>query len=217
MTPGNHDGSAYPGFEMERRVYAEQWGTRKSALRFLDDTHYPYYYAFSAGDTLFVSLDATTLGHLPGGQIDWLRGVLARYGPRHERRIAFSHMPLWPFAQQREREFIGDPELERLLRDADLDLYLSGHHHAYFPGWRDGIAMLGVGNLGGNQRRLTGTHRVTGFSFAWMDIKQGDSFSIEAYHGPEFTDVVPKASLPEHVGQGAKALRRLDLARRAAQ
>jgi len=61
-TPGNHDGSAYAGFETERRIYAEQWGARKPALRYIDDAHYPFYYAFAAGDGLFISLDATTVG-----------------------------------------------------------------------------------------------------------------------------------------------------------
>jgi len=94
VTPGNHDGSAYGGFEAERRIYGEQWGARKPGLRFLDDAHYPFYYAFAAGDALFISLDATTVGGLPGEQMDWLRDLLERHGGDYAQRVVFSHVPL---------------------------------------------------------------------------------------------------------------------------
>ena len=211
VTPGNHDGSAYPGFELERRLYGEQWGARKPALRFLDDTHYPYYYAFSAGGTLFVSLDATTLGHLPGGQMDWLRGVLARFGPRHERRIAFSHVPLWPFAQQREREFIGDPELERLLRDAGLDLYLSGHHHAFYPGHKDGLHLVSQSCLGAGPRKLIGSPERSPRGFTLIEI-DANGLRLDAFRGPDFTQPIDWADLPARVRSRAAELIRADLA-----
>ncbi len=42
VTPGNHDGSAYHGFELERQMYGEQWSARRPAVTFIDATHYPY-------------------------------------------------------------------------------------------------------------------------------------------------------------------------------
>lgn len=216
MSPGNHDASAYPGFSLERQYYRNYHRQHPPRFIPMPGHNYPFHYALARDDLLFVSLDATVTGPLPKEQLQWLEELLADRD-KYRAVFLFGHLPLQPIAVGRERDIIADPALESLLRSAQVEAYLSGHHHAYYPGWRDGIAMLGVGNLGGNQRRLTGTRRVTGFSFAWMDIQQGDSFSIEAYHGPEFTDVVPKASLPERVGQGAKALRRLDLARRAAK
>ena len=35
VTPGNHDASAYGGFEGERRIFTEQWRARKPAVGFM--------------------------------------------------------------------------------------------------------------------------------------------------------------------------------------
>ena len=117
VTPGNHDGSAYHGFELERRIYAEQWQPRKPALEFVDDSHYPFYFAFAFGDLLFVSLDATTVGHLPREQMDWLRELLAirlrvQAKGRVQPRAAVA------FREGAGAEYIGDPALEQLLKHA---------------------------------------------------------------------------------------------------
>ena len=46
VTPGNHDASAYGGFEGERKIFGEEWRARKPDLRFLDGADYPFFYAF---------------------------------------------------------------------------------------------------------------------------------------------------------------------------
>jgi len=210
VTPGNHDGSAYAGFELERRIYGEQWGGRKPAVRFVDDGQYPYYYAFGAGDALFVSLDATILGHLPGAQMDWLRDLLARHGGDYRRRVIFSHVPLWPFAQGREREFIGDPALERLLQDARVDLYLSGHHHTFYPGHKDGVDYVSQSCLGAGPRRLIGAAERSARSFTLLEI-EGARLDIAALQSPDFTRPIDWRSLPDRIRSNAATLIRADL------
>jgi 3',5'-cyclic AMP phosphodiesterase CpdA len=210
VTPGNHDASAYAGFELERRIYGEQWGGRKPALHFLDDGHYPYYYAFAAGDTLFVSLDATTLGHLPRAQMDWLRDLLVRHGGDYDKRVIFSHVPLWPFAQGRERELIGDPALERLLQDSHVDLYLSGHHHTFYPGHKDGVGYVSQSCLGAGPRRLIGSAQRSPRSFTLVQI-DGSHIGIDAYQAPDFTRPIDWHTLPERIQSDAATLVRADL------
>ena len=68
------------------------------------------------------ALDATTVGHLPPAQMTWLRDLLDEHGSGYARRVAFSHLPVWPVAQRRERDFIGDPALQRLLREPPSSL-----------------------------------------------------------------------------------------------
>jgi hypothetical protein len=211
VTPGNHDGSAYGGFETERRIYADQWGARKPALHFLDDAHYPFYYAFAAGDTLFVSIDATTVGHLPRQQMDWLRGLLAEHGGGYRQRVAFSHVPLWPFAQQRERDFIGDPDLERLLRQANVGLYLSGHHHAFYPGHKDGVHYVSQSCLGAGPRKLIGTPERSSRSLTLIEIENG-KLRLTAFGEPDFTRPIDWKTLPQRIRSSAAELIRADLA-----
>lgn len=104
---------------------------RRPDVKFVDDTGYPFYDPFSPGDVLFISLDATVVGHLPESRMVWLRQLLDKHGATYQRRVVFSYLPLWPLAREREHEFIGDPELQALPEKADLELYLSGHHHTF--------------------------------------------------------------------------------------
>lgn len=210
VTPGNHDGSAYHGFEHERQVYGEQWSARKPPVAFVDDAHYPYYYAFTAGDALFISLDATTLGELAPEQMSWLQGLLARHGDRYGQRIVFSHVPLWPFTQGREREFIGDPRLEQLLKDARVDLYLTGHHHAFYPGHKDGIHLVSQSCAGAGPRRLIGSDQRSPRAITLIEI-DGEQLRLAALKEPDFTKPVDWRTLPERIRSQAAELIRADL------
>jgi len=211
VTPGNHDASAYAGFELERMLYTEQWTARKPGIRFVDDAGYPFHYAFELGDVLFISLDATMVGHLPPQQMDWLRQLLAEHGPAYQRRIVFSHVPLWPFAQGREREYIGDPELQTLLEAANVDLFLSGHHHAFYPGASNGIAFVSQSCLGAGPRRLLGTGERSQQSFTLIEFTD-DTIRIAAYAAPDFKEEIDWSTLPTHVSSSAAELVRADLA-----
>lgn len=95
VTPGNHDASAYAGFEREREIYASEWLARKPSLNFLDSGNYPFNYAFDLGPIRFASLDVTTVGALRFSQDQWLSETMG-IGP--QTRIVFSHLPLWSFA-----------------------------------------------------------------------------------------------------------------------
>jgi hypothetical protein len=212
VTPGNHDASAYDGFDLERTIFGEQWLPRRPGVRFLDDSGYPFHYAFSLGDILFISLDATTVGHLPETEMTWLRQLLARVGPDYQRRVVFSHLPLWPFARGREREFIGDPALQALLEEASVELYLSGHHHAFYPGVTGGITFVGQACLGAGPRRLIGTEKRSSRSFTLLEFP-AEGIQVTAFEAPQFQSPVDWSSLPESIHSSAAELLRADLAR----
>jgi len=211
VTPGNHDASAYDGFDLERTIFGEQWLPRRPGIRFLDDTGYPFQYAFSFGDILFISLDATTVGRLPETEMTWLRQLLATHGPDYQRRVVFSHLPLWPFARGREREFIGDPMLQALLEKAGVELYLSGHHHAFYPGVSGGVTFVGQACLGAGPRRLIGTENRSPRSFTLLEFP-AESIQVTAFEAPHFRSQVEWSLLPEHIHSSAAELLRADLA-----
>ena len=207
VTPGNHDASAYGGFEAERAIFAEQWRAMKPMLDYIDDGDYPFFYAFEMGGIRFASLDATTLGPLRGDQMKRLSKAMKGSGPA----VTFSHLPLWPFAQSREREIIGDPALEALYHELDVDLHLSGHHHAFYPGWKDGVAYVSQACLGGGTRVLIGDTVRSERSFTILEFGTEGLRSVQAYTGPGFRELLDQSSLPPQVISPKATLQRLDL------
>jgi len=203
VTPGNHDASGYERFARERAIFADEWRDRRPDVTFLDGTGYPFFYAFEVNGIRFASLDATTLGPLRGDQHDRLRRAFA--GARTT--ITFSHLPLFPFAVDREREIIGDPSLEALYEDLGLALHLSGHHHAFYPGWKDGVAYVSQACLGGGPRRLLGKFDRAPHALTLLEISEGGAISVEARLSPDFNRPLDIEALPERIG----VLRRLDL------
>ena len=210
VTPGNHDGSSYPGFSLERAIYREQWLTRKPEFQYVDDSNYPWYYAFAMKNVLFIGLDATATGHLPAAQMNWLNELLEQHGQDYSTRILFSHLPLWPFAEGRQREYIGDPALQALLDEHAVKLYLSGHHHAFYPGFHHQTAMVSQSCLGAGPRRLLGSGSRSPRSFTLIEIDGGD-IRLAAYRAPTFSTQIDWLSLPEHISSDASLLIRADL------
>lgn len=212
VTPGNHDASAYASFTLEREIYKEQWLAWKPKLQYIDDDHYPYYYAFSAGETLFVSLDATRVGHLPAEQKVWLQELLTAHGQQHKQRVVFGHVPLWPFSVGRELDILDDHELESLLQQGSVDIFLNGHHHAYYPGYKNGINYISQACLGAGPRKLLGTDKKSKRSMTIIDFNPDGSYSIKALQAPEFTTLVKIEELPPRIKTKRAEIIRLDLA-----
>jgi len=210
VTPGNHDASAYAGFGLERAIYSRQWAPRKPGVHFLDDAGYPYNYSFAVGDVMFISLDATMTGHLPQPQMDWLRAVLKTHGSSYRYRVVFSHLPLWPFAQGRERETIGDHQLQVLLEQSSVDLFLNGHHHAFYPGVLNGVAFVSQSCLGAGLRRLVGSGEKAKHSFTLIEFSDG-AMRIAALTGSKFEQEIDWDTLPTHIHSPTATLQRADL------
>ena len=212
VTPGNHDASSGERFRLEREVYREQWLARKPAVEFVDAAHYPFQYAFRVGDVLFASLDATYVGHLSHAAKNWLRDLLGKVGPGYRHRVVFSHIPLWPFSVGRESEFLGDLELEEILQHGRVDLHLTGHHHAYYPGYKDGVRYVSQGCLGAAPRPLIGTKRIPARSIVVIDFDPTGRVRVEAYRGPGFAEAIPRSALPPRIESRRATLVRDDLA-----
>jgi hypothetical protein len=210
VTPGNHDASAYGGFEHERKLFSKTWEKHRPELDYVGSDGYPFAYAFDLGGVRFASLDATTVGALPPEQETWLRNTMVGAGPT---RVVFSHLPLWPFAVGRETEIIGDPGLAALYADVGIDLHLSGHHHAYFPGASNGVAYVSQACLGGGSRALIGTSNRAAHGFTILDFADNGKITVSAVSGPDFRTRVDPRALPERIRSESTVLERLDLAR----
>jgi 3',5'-cyclic AMP phosphodiesterase CpdA len=198
-SPGNHDASAYGRHATEREVFVDEWRGRAPAVEALDVSAFPLRYSFVAGGALFVALDATTIGPLDAEQLDWARAQLERGGDRAV-KIVFGHLPIHPFTHGRERETLRDDALAALLVEHDVDLYVSGHHHGYFPGKHGALRVVSVGCLGGGPRPLIGTDTPSPRSFVVIDVDPDGIERVDALLAPEFEEIAARASLPERVG-----------------
>lgn len=209
-TPGNHDASAYASFALERQVYGEQWRGRTGGLQFVDRGDFPFHYAFAMGDVLFVSLDVTRVGALDAVQREWVEALLAREGAKYRHRVVFSHLPIYPFAQGRETEVTADHELERLLQRHGVELYLSGHHHAFYPGFHGGIRHVGQACLGAGPRRLIGDSQRSQRAVTWLEFGE-DEVAVSALVAPRLERRIDLATLPESIHSRYGTLVRDDL------
>jgi hypothetical protein len=212
VTPGNHDASAYEAFALERETFRREWLARKPAVRFVDDAGFPFRYAFAAGDVLFISLDVTRVGAIDADQMRWLEQLLAREAARFRHRVAFSHLPVYPFTSGRETEVSADHELERLLAKHGVGMYLSGHHHAFFPGYRDGIRFVSQACLGAGPRALLGTSARSARAITLLEVADDGSLTVRALAAPDFRREIDRSTLPRSISSRFGTMIRDDLA-----
>jgi hypothetical protein len=163
FTLGNHDGSAYPAHRRDRALAVAHWRApeRRTGVAFADSAHFPVYYSFTAGGLFVLVWDASfagTAGELP--MLEWARAQLASPAARSARhRLVLGHLPLHAVAEGRDRpgEVLDEPDsLRALLERHGVGTYVSGHHHAYYPGRRGALELLHSGALGGGPRPLLG-------------------------------------------------------------
>ena len=211
VTPGNHDGSAYQEFELEQQRFQAQWNNRRPDLSLLEGSDWPRRYALWLGKVLIITIDGTRPGRLQDTDLNLLRATLERERPKAQSILVVSHLPMWPFAQGREKEIITDPALTALLAQYQVDFFISGHHHVYYPGIDDNkVGHLGVGALGGNARKIVGQSTREPFSFTVL-VFSDLGYRISARKAPGFVEDIPLTSLPASIKGQTGSLQRLDL------
>lgn len=224
FTFGNHDGSGSGRFEQERQIAAAYWRNPANhpGTTITDSTHYPFYYAFTHDSLFVVSLDASHAGTVVDEtQMTWLEATLASPEARKAAfRMAIGHLPALPVASGRERpgEFLsrGDLFLEMLDRHA-VDVYISGHHHAFYLARHGNVDLLYAGLLGQGQRVLLGEDEPVGQTLTLMDVTYDPAgityttYRIEVRDGETVLQEVSLEALPEEIPSGAGVVTRRDL------
>ncbi len=208
VTPGNHDASAYPGFEAERTAFAAAWADRAPALVSLDSGGWPFRGAWTAHDVLLVGIDATRSGPLADDDMAWLRGILQSQAGRYRTVILFGHLPLMPISRGREGDVLADPALFDLAQTAGVDLWLSGHHHAFYSGSAGDILFVAQAALGNGPRKLMGETDVSAQSFTWIEVDDNGRITVAAYPFPGHDTKLDADTLPPMLGTGAFRLTR---------
>jgi hypothetical protein len=130
----------------------------------------------------------------------------------HSVKIGYGHLPLHPVARGRTREVLADAQLEASFARHGLTAYLSGHHHAYYPGAASGFLQVAMPCLGGGPRPLWPAHRASPKALVVLDIDERGVVDVEAFEAPEFERKIARETLPERIAYGEHLLLRDDVA-----
>lgn len=193
VTPGNHDASGYLKYAIERKIFVEEWQTFTPTVTFLQGSNYPLYYAFVVEQTLFVSLDNTRVGGLGLEQTKWLTSILKE---SYDTKIVFGHLPTVPFAERKKNEYLMQPEINEMFDQYDVDLYISGHHHAYYPGIYESLPMLSMPCLGSGSRHLIDSNIRSQKGIVELRIDDQQIF-YDGLDAHNHFSIIPRTSLPE--------------------
>jgi hypothetical protein len=180
FTLGNHDasGSRSGGrysFALDRQEAERFWRGRRDrlGLRFVDASRFPFAYSVLQDDVFLLVWDASA-AQLPADQLAWAERSLASPAARGaSERLVMGHLPLQPIARGRDRpgEVLQQAAaLQRLLERHKVGAYISGHHHAFFPGRGGALDLLALGALGHGPRRLLGSSQPPRHTLTLIDL-----------------------------------------------
>lgn len=192
FTLGNHDGSAYPAHRRDRALAVEHWRdpAHATGLQFVDSADFPVHYSFERDGVFVLAWDASYAGTAEDERMmRWAEAQLAGERARRARfRVVLGHLPLHAVAEGRDRpgEVLQAPDsLRALLERHGVDVYVSGHHHAHYPGRRGRLALLHTGALGPGARPLLGDTVASPRTVTLLDFHpRGDSIAWTTYALP---------------------------------
>ena len=163
ITMGNHDASSARSggryaFELDRQEAARYWRAQQDSLglQFVDAGQFPFAYSVRQKDLFLLVWDASS-ATVPAEQVAWAERQLRSPEARSARlRLVLGHLPLLAVGQGRDRPgevLEQSAALRQLLERTGAHAYISGHHHAYFPGRVGQLDLLNLGALGSGPRR----------------------------------------------------------------
>lgn len=168
LTIGNHDASGAKGlggnflFQQERDLASAYWNDPEHdpGIEFIDRNEFPFFYTFKHKDIFFMVWDGST-HKIPPEKLAWVEKALASGEAQQAKmRILLSHLPLYSVAIGRNQPsdvIENADDLRAMLEKYNVHTYISGHHHAYYPGHRGKLQLLHMGIIGSGPRPLIGS------------------------------------------------------------
>ncbi|NEN91287.1 MAG: metallophosphoesterase [Okeania sp. SIO3H1] len=209
ITIGNHDASGYIKsekfiFAKERRLAQNYWSQHQKDLnlKFFDAKGFPFYYSFLHKEIFYLIWDASTF-QIPTQQLEWTEKSLASSQAQTAKmRIVIGHLPFYAVAPTKNK--MGDvlakaDELTTMLEKYNVHLYISGHHHAYFPAYKGNLKLLYSGALGSGPRTLIGSNLSPRNTLTVVDINLEQNKSFYTTYDMNTLAVVDPEKLPEKI------------------
>lgn len=196
MAPGNHDASAYPSFIGERYAYARAFRSRLPRAPLLPGSNFPFYYAVRLRGILVVALDITRPISNNDPQLDWLESLLSNH-PNERATLVLGHLPLTPVNIAQFWETAGSSRLIDMLQRHPRSLYISGHHHIFYPGHIGELRTIACPALGSGARSLFGEQPVSGY--VQLTVPPHAPIRVTARVSPDFSRMIDIKKLPEMI------------------
>lgn len=215
FTIGNHDGSGYPNHVRDRASARSYWTIpeHSTGLNFVDKGDFPFWYSFRSGPVFFSSWDASTES-IPNDNMSWLNSQLELDVARDaSHRIVMGHLPLYGVAIGRDTKgnvLAKADSMRSWLEERGVDMYVSGHHHAWYPGRHTYLNLLNAGAIGSGTRSLLdgSAPRKT---VTVIDMHLDGSNWVETTYDATTWEFVSPSSLPKQLETlGGTIIRRLD-------
>ena len=196
MAPGNHDASAYSQHFAERQAMARAFENRLPKTPLLEGSHYPFYYAVEIRGVLVVALDITRPIRNDDPQLEWLALILEKHASRRANLI-IGHLPIFPIDFGSLWEVAGSSKLlDILTKSPSPTLYISGHHHIYYPAHFGELRLVACPALGAGPRSIYANGRPMN-GYVMIDIPPDAPPKVTALIAPNFNTAVNIKSLPE--------------------
>ena len=209
FTIGNHDGSGALKngslvFEEERNLARAYWLQQQDrlGLNFVDRANFPFYYSFERDDVFFLVWDASTQQIAPQ-QLNWVEQSLQSPAARRAKaKIVIGHLPLYPVAKAKNKpgEYLAEGrKLRSLLTQNGVLMYISGHHHAYYPGKVTQLELLHAGALGRGARELINSDLSLGQTVTVIDLELETSEIIYTTYSAATWKTIALEELPAFI------------------
>ena len=220
FTIGNHDGSGAIKdraliFERERNLARAYWQQHQQlGLEFVDKAHFPFYYSFKLDGIFFLVWDASS-ENISQFELEWIQYTLNSAAARKaSAKIAIGHLPLYPVAVDKDKpgEFLADADrLRSLLEQNQVQLYVSGHHHAYYPGKIGELQLLHAGALGQGSRQLINSNLLPSQTLTILDLQLDPVETIYTTYDAKTWKLISQSLLPESISGDYGNIIRQDL------
>jgi hypothetical protein len=222
FTLGNHDASrAVRGntfiYQQERDLAAAYWNApdHDPGLAWVDRHHFPFYYTFQQNDIFYLVWDASSGLRMPPDDLAWVERSLASEAAQAAKlRIVVGHLPLYAVAVGRDRvgEVLTDAErLHSLLERYHVHTYISGHHHAYYPGHLGQLQLLHAGALGSGSRQLLNSTLPPRKTLTLIDINLSAASTTYTTFDIQALSVIEQQELPRSITASRGFVMRRDL------
>ena len=181
---GNHDASSQRSqgrwiYARERQQASLFWNKHQQELPsgLTAGENFPFQYAWHEPGLFLVVMDASS-ATVSSPQRQWLSRTLK--SPQRQSDdlcLVVGHLPITAFSQGRARAgecIFNAASLAAELREAGVDLVISGHHHAWYPAEALGLRLLSLGAMGSGPRRLIGSSVTSPASLTLLDWSPSD-------------------------------------------
>ena len=215
FTLGNHDAS--PSYVTDRALAKKFWMDNVNAtnLNFIDSSHYPFYFSYVKNNVFFISWDAAG-AIIPNEVYVWMKVQLNSKTARAAGlRILLGHLPLYPIVTQKNKPGEVNASSGNALsffKDNGIDLYISGHQHAYYPAKKEGVRLLNAGCVGDGERKIMGHTDTAKKTYTIIEVpaRLPKQFSYSTYI-PVTNQLIDPKTLPDSVVGFNGIVRREDL------